>query len=96
MESDRSKVAYSRSDSLQCTSVIFFKTKSMSTTTKLLEKLLLLQLHKIQQVYATMAVSVAVLDMFSVKEWPDLEIWVWNHSRSLKMARFDRPCMTFY
>jgi len=30
--------------------VSFFKTKSMSTTTKLLEKLLLLQLHKIQQV----------------------------------------------
>jgi len=24
---------------------------------------------------------------FSVKEWPDLEIWVWGPSRSLKMAR---------
>jgi len=44
----------------------------------------------------TMAVSVAILKIFSVKEWPDLEIWVWGLSRSLKMARFDRPCMTFY
>jgi len=23
-----------------------------------------------------MAVSLAILDIFSVKEWPDLEIWV--------------------
>jgi len=45
---------------------------------------------------ATMAVSVAVLEIFSVKEWPDLEMWVWGCSRSLKMVRFDRPCMTFY
>jgi len=44
----------------------------------------------------TMAVSVAILEIFSVKEWPDLEIWVWDHSRSLKMARFYKPCMTFY
>jgi len=43
-----------------------------------------------------MAVSLAVLEIFSVKEWPDLEIWVWGRSRSLKMARFDSPCMTFY
>ena len=42
----------------------------------------------------TMAVPVAILE--SVKEWPDPEIWVWGPSRSLKMARFDRPCMTFY
>jgi len=44
----------------------------------------------------TMAVSVAILEIFSVKEWPDLEIWVRGPSRSLKMAPFDRPCMTFY
>jgi len=44
----------------------------------------------------TMAVSVAVCEIFSVKEWPDLENQVWGPSRSLKMARFDRPCMTFY
>jgi len=25
----------------------------------------------------TMAVSVAILEIFSVKKWPDLEIWVW-------------------
>ena len=43
-----------------------------------------------------MAVSAAILEIFSVKEWPDLEIWVWGPSRSLKMARFDRPCITFY
>jgi len=39
----------------------------------------------------TMAVSLAISEIFSVKEWPDLEIWVWGRSRSLKMARFDRP-----
>jgi len=44
----------------------------------------------------TIAVYVAILETFSVKEWPDLEIWVWGPSRSLKMERFDRPCMTFY
>ena len=44
----------------------------------------------------TMAVSLASSKIFSVKEWPDLEMWVWGCSRSLKMARFDRPCMTFY
>jgi len=44
----------------------------------------------------TMAVSLAVSEIFSVKEWPDLEIWVWGRSRSLKMALFDRACMTFY
>ena len=40
----------------------------------------------------TMAVSAAILEIFSVKEWPDLEIWVCG-PRSLKMARFDRPYM---
>ena len=25
----------------------------------------------------TMAVSAAILEIFNVKEWPDLEIWVW-------------------
>jgi len=44
----------------------------------------------------TMAVSLAISEIFSVKEWPDLGILVWDLSRSLKMARFDRPCMTFY
>ena len=44
----------------------------------------------------TMAVSAAISDIFSVKEWSDLEMWVWGPSRSLRMARFDRPCMSFY
>jgi len=38
----------------------------------------------------TMAVSVAVCNIFSVKEWPDLENRVRVHSRSLEMAPFDR------
>ena len=42
----------------------------------------------------TMAVSAAILDIFNVKEWPDLEMWVWGPPRSLKMARFDRTCIT--
>jgi len=44
----------------------------------------------------TMAVSSAISEIFNVKERPDLEIWVWGRSRSFKMARFDRPCMTLY
>jgi len=43
-----------------------------------------------------MVLSVSISEIFSVEEWPDLEIWVWGRSRSLKMARFDKPCMTFY
>ena len=44
----------------------------------------------------TMAVSLVISEIFSVEEWPDLEILVWGHSRSLKVTRFGRPCMTFY
>ena len=44
----------------------------------------------------TMAVSVAVCEIFSVKEWRDLENQVRGRSRSLKMAPFDRPYATFY
>jgi len=44
----------------------------------------------------TTAVSLAISEIFSVKEWPDLEIWIWGHSRSFKMAWCDRPCTTFY
>jgi len=29
----------------------------------------------------TMAVSAAILEIFSVKELPDLEIWVWSPSK---------------
>jgi len=38
----------------------------------------------------TMAVSVAVCDIFNVKEWPDLENKVRVRSRSLEMAQIDR------
>jgi len=44
----------------------------------------------------TMAVSLAILEIFSVKEWSDIEIWVCSSSRSFKMTPFDRPYATFY
>ena len=44
----------------------------------------------------TMAVSAAVCEIFSVKEWRDLENQVRGRSRSLKMAPFDKPHATFY
>ena len=31
-----------------------------------------------------MAVSAAILEIFSVKEWPDLEIWVWGSSKVIE------------
>jgi len=44
----------------------------------------------------TMAVYVAICEVFSVKEWRDLENQVEGGSRSLKMSPFDRPYSTFY
>jgi len=44
----------------------------------------------------TMAVSVAVCEIFSVKVWRDLKNQVRGRSLSLKMAPFDRPYATFY
>jgi len=44
----------------------------------------------------TVAVSVAVCEIFSVKQWRDIENQVMDRSRSLKMAPFDRPYATFY
>jgi len=32
----------------------------------------------------TIDVSLAISQIFSIKEWPDLEIWVWGRSRSFK------------
>jgi len=43
-----------------------------------------------------MAVSLAVCEISSLKEWPDLENLVRGPSRSLKMAPFDRTYMNFY
>ena len=44
----------------------------------------------------TMAVCLAISEIFNVKEWRDLENQVRGCSRSLKMAPFDRPYATFY
>ena len=44
----------------------------------------------------TVAVSVAVCEIFSVKEWRDHENQVMGGSKSLKMALFDRQYSTFY
>ena len=44
----------------------------------------------------TMAVSVAVCDIFSIKKWCDLENRVMVRTRSLEMAPFDRTYATFY
>ena len=44
----------------------------------------------------TVAVSVAVCEIFNGKEWRDLENQVRGRSRSLKMALFDTPYATFY
>ena len=44
----------------------------------------------------TMAVPVAVCEIFSVKEWCDLENRVRVHSMSLEMAPFDRSHMSSY
>jgi len=44
----------------------------------------------------TVAVSVAVCEIFSVKKWRDLKNQLKGRSRSLKMAPFDRPYATFY
>ena len=43
-----------------------------------------------------MAVSLAIEEIFSVKEWRDLENQIRGRSRSLKMTPFDRPYATFY
>jgi len=44
----------------------------------------------------TMAVCLAISEIFSVKQWHDLGNKVRGRSRSLKMAPFDRPHATFY
>jgi len=44
----------------------------------------------------TMAVSAAICEIFSVKQWPDLENRVRVHSRSLEMAPFDRSHTSSY
>ena len=46
--------------------------------------------------YSPSKVTMAVCEIFSVKEWRDFEIQVRDRSRSLKIAPFDRPYATFY
>jgi len=43
-----------------------------------------------------MSVFRAFSEIFSVKEWHDLETEGGGRSRSLKMAQFDRSYTTFY
>jgi len=43
-----------------------------------------------------MSVSRTVSEIFSVKEWRDLETVGSGRSRSLKIAAFDRSYTTFY
>jgi len=43
-----------------------------------------------------MSVSRTVSEIFSVKEWRDLETGGRGRSRSLEMEPFDRPYTTFY
>jgi len=45
---------------------------------------------------ATMAISLAIFDIFSVKYWRDLEIGSRGHSRSSKMVPFDTPYTIYY
>ena len=44
----------------------------------------------------SMAVCLAISEILSVKQWRELRNKVRGHSRSLKMAPFDRPHGTFY
>jgi len=44
----------------------------------------------------TVAVSVAVCEIFNVKEWRDLDNQVRSRSRALKVVPFDRPYGTFH
>ena len=50
----------------------------------------------IRLLLVTMAISAAVLEIFSVKEWCDLENRVMVRSRTFEMAPFDRPHTSSY
>ena len=47
-------------------------------------------------VIVTMAVRLAISEIFSVKQWRDLGNQVRGRSRSLRMAPFDKPYATLY
>ena len=44
----------------------------------------------------TIAVSLAISQLFSITEWLDLKIWVCGRSKSFKKALFGRSCTNFY
>jgi len=50
----------------------------------------------IETVFETMSVCRTVYEIFSVKEWRNLETGRRGRSKSLKMAPFDRSYTTFY
>jgi len=74
-----------------CTNISFVNDKSLKVVT--FESLSTVSYSPSM---VTMAVSVAVCEIFSVKEWRDLDNQVRGRSRSLNMAPFDRPYETFY
>jgi len=43
-----------------------------------------------------MSVSRTVFEIFSIKQWRDLEIWVRGYSRSLEIASFNRSHASSY
>jgi len=40
--------------------------------------------------------SVTIWEIFSVRQWPDLDIWGIGHLKSLKMPPFDRSFTSCY
>ena len=51
---------------------------------------------EVTRISMTMSVCRTISEIFSVKEWCDLETGGRGRSRSLNMAPFDRPYTTFY
>jgi len=43
-----------------------------------------------------MAISLAISEIFGVKQWPGLEIGVCGHSSSLKLVPFESLCAVSY
>jgi len=44
----------------------------------------------------TLAVSLAISEIFSVKKWPDFEIWVWGRLRSLYNVRLSNLLISVF
>jgi len=52
--------------------------------------------HWLSVVPVTVCLPCIISEIFNTEQWQALEIWVMGHSRSLKMALFDRSYSTFY